>query len=905
MGLIFSLILLLGQVPVFSHLGVNDGVAHSDVLDIDQDSQGFLWIATHNGLQRYDGDVLRTFRHTPGDSVGLPGNRIKTICVDSRDRIWAYIHGSGFGYFNGESERFFRMELPGLGTATISDIEEDKSGDIWVATYGEGVFKIENTGIRHYLAEESALAQNDIRDLSRTVSGDIISLSASGIPQRFSSDSIVDLGIDPSLKIQRILPVGEGKYLLCDRDRLYVWGNGKVESVARRKLKFFPSDIISENGNAWISGSAGCEIFDLASGESEVLSVTSPEDIPKEKRLANNRANCLFADRSGMVWVGTSGGGLSFYKPFRHDFRLSPKEGLPNKYISAFAEGKGGKVWVGTRTGLALFDKEKGRFENIDYLTSRISALSKAHISDLLYLPKRNTLWVSSRNLGVFVLAFSEDGKALESDKRILEGRNIIGLCWTENGKVWLTGYTSGVYLADPSGEGLEPLDRKTLPSLALNYCYADSLSGKVWFSTRDKGIFAINAKTRELTDFYGKADGLGADYCWPIVKTAKDTLWVGTIGGGLTRLVFGKSGKPNYKIYHSGNTPEMEDNDIESLAFGKGELWAGGRGLLRFGADGNLIRKYSRKDGLQSESFKIGASLACSDGWFFFGGSEGFNYFHPLDFSENTALPYVGISAIKTDNKQVFPDSVGSYHISPNSRLDIDLKGMCFSDGNRCGIEYRFFGKGDTTWTDLPYKATSFSLRSLDSEITKIQFRAVKRNGVVGPMNSVRLTIDDSPFLVEHRVVIVIFSLIGIVVFIFLFWNKKEAEEYRDQEKAIGLESASRDSDLLDKVRGIALRNVSEGEFGVAQLAEAMAMSQSSLYKKVKAESGQTVVELIRNIRLEKAGEMLTVTALPVGEIANAVGFSDVKYFGRCFRKRFGQSPSEYRQERRRASAK
>ncbi|HYH55428.1 MAG TPA: two-component regulator propeller domain-containing protein, partial [Anseongella sp.] len=155
-------------------LGVNEGLSHSDVTSIVQDQEGYLWLGTNNGLNRYDGNKIRVFKSSPSDTSGLPESRISSLHADSRGLLWIGMRSKGLCVYNKRTETFRKVALPGIGpgkAAFVSAIKEDGNGVIWAVVRGRGIFLLErdrgriNT-IKHIGADQGLPSVHSIVFLS-------------------------------------------------------------------------------------------------------------------------------------------------------------------------------------------------------------------------------------------------------------------------------------------------------------------------------------------------------------------------------------------------------------------------------------------------------------------------------------------------------------------------------------------------------------------------------------------------------------------------------------------------------------------------------------------------------------------------------------------------------------------
>ncbi len=680
----------------FKHITVAEGLSQSMVYCIAQDSKGFLWFGTEDGLNRYDGYAIRVFRWDPRRrdvpaSRVTPLTNIFALCADPQGGVWIGSFGGGLAYYDPASDQIRTYshdpdDSTSLSSANVGAVFVDRQGTLWVGTLDGGLNRFDRaTGTwMHYRCDEHD-------------------------PTTISSD-----------------------YVRCvyedDRGRLWIGtDNAGLNLFDRQQGRFFrfrhdptdPRSLIddhvraicqSSRGTLWIATDGGLEEFDPAQGRfiHHIGTATPRADIPGERLWA------VYEDAGGIVWYGTRGGGLVTYDPAtgsatRHGFDPNDPHSLNSDVVWSLFQDRNGVLWVGTMNGVSAFTGHLSKFAL--YRHDENDPTSLCDNSVRAFLEDRDgDLWVGTDNglsrmrhtatglvlfrsyvldttrfsatTGRRVFALAEDSsgavwagtyggglvrierrsgrctryRAQPGNPRALPSDYIRTLFCDRAGVLWV-GTTQGLARLDQHGKGFvtywsDPSDSTTLSaSSILALCEADTT--RLWVGTT-AGLNLFDRRTGRCRRYVRREEDphtLSTDYVTSVYQDAQGTVWVGTFGGGLNRLdpVSGRcvvyteaEGLANNLVY--GILPD-----------GRGRLWLStNSGLSRFDPLTESFRTYDVADGLQSNEFNAGALLRARDGSLYFGGVEGFNVFHPEQLRDDPVPPAVVLTELKLYNQPV-----------------------------------------------------------------------------------------------------------------------------------------------------------------------------------------------------------------------------------------------------------
>jgi diguanylate cyclase (GGDEF)-like protein len=689
---------------VFEHLTTTDGLPQSTVYVTLQDSQGFVWFGTEDGLVRYDGHRLFRYGYRRDASDGLPGNFIQAIVEDAHRDLWIAVADGGLARWNRTTDRFtvFRHD-PAKAGSLASDIVVtllvDDSGRVWVGTRDSGIDILnpltgEIEHLQHDPLRADSLTDNRIKTLTRTPAGAIWVGTDAGLDlliagsHSFShcppvpSDShgsppqgVLTLYADPSGTIWQGAPDGG----LIRRD-----ATGRITALFRHDPES-PSTLASDNvrtilqdtdGHLWIGTEAGLDLLDRATGQFTHYHHEEGD----AGSLTDSYIMSLYQDAHGLLWVGTRLGGVNRWNPHSWNFGSRRPGWLNGRLVTAFADASEDRIWVASMGGgLVRFDPLTGRHEDLDRILGRSNALKDPRVMSL-ELDRTGTLWIGTMTAGVRSL--SRDGRlnayeAAPASNRGLSAPGIMSLYAARDGRIWIGTHGGGANVLDPkTGSVLQLPFESTLPGAVSSRnvsAFAEEPSGNFWLATDGGGLDLANSVGHVLKVFRHvdhDATSLPSNSVYGVSVDTHGQLWVAT-DRGLTRMV-GSSAQPDGIRFETfGRAEGLAGDTVYGVVVdASGRLWmSGNSGLTRYDPDLASFRTYHVQHGLQGEEFDFGAYRRLRDGRVAFGGPGGFNVFAPGSIQDSRAAPPVALMRV---------DVLGAPLPSPTpywllDRIDVD----------------------------------------------------------------------------------------------------------------------------------------------------------------------------------------------------------------------------------------
>jgi two-component system, sensor histidine kinase ChiS len=670
----------------FRHISLEQGLSQTSINCIIQDSKGFLWFGTQDGLNKYDGYTFTVYRHDSQNPQSLSNNFIQSLHEDRFGYLWIGTSEGGLNKFDRETESFTHWnhepENPySVGGNTIQVIYEDRDGILWIGTRTGGLQQYHReedrfTGWIHEEGNQQSLSHNYVTSIIEDRAGVMWIGTQGGGLNRFdrtteqftnwshepgNPHSISQNAVTSVLEDRAgILWIGtrEGGLNKFDRQTntftRYVHAQGDAESISDNLIWSILED---QSGTLWIgTGRGGLNTFDREQEKFRHWEHNAGDP----HSLSSNAIQTLFEDKSGVFWAGTNGGGLNKFNQngsiFAH-YSHQPwnSNSLSQNFVFSVWEDRNRDLWVGTGTaGLNRIDLDKGTVIRWDHEPGNPKSLS--HNSVMAILESRDgAIWIGTNGGGLnkYDHASGTFSRWINEpdNSSSLSQDNIWSIVEDRNGTLWIGTPSNGLNEFEPQTEefrrwGHEPENQNSLLSDDVRTLYLDS-SGMVWVGYVAQGLSRINRETSEVTHWThvpGNPQGLPPYSISVIYEDRAGTMWLGTLRGGLLKFdsetatvttYAERDGLSNDVVYGI-----LEDNN--------GCLWIStNRGLSKFNPATEEFVTYDVNDGLQSNEFNSSAYHQGRDGIMYFGGVNGLNAFYPDSIHVNQYIPPVIINRV------------------------------------------------------------------------------------------------------------------------------------------------------------------------------------------------------------------------------------------------------------------
>ncbi len=723
------------ETPHLRVFGPSDGLPSSSVNALAQDAQGYLWLATDDGLARYDGVGFKVWQHDPADPGSLPGNLVQALHVDGRGRVWVAMEGHGVALLLPDGEHFRRYDhtrTPGLGEDDVFAITSTADGALWIGTFGGGLYRLDGRGaLAHYLphgGDRYALPDANVIDLKVDPQGRLWVATTAGAARWTGR------GFDPvdapgirGATVFAIDPLDDGQLLFATRQGLFL----RAADGAVRALDWNPNAddprvtgvLRDRNGGWWLAvpGLLRRTRSDLGADVGSIKPVPIPG-------VATQRVMAMLQDRQGNLWFATRNGGLLQLPPqalrfasFRHQPDQPTSLGVSQP--EGIADAGDGRLWVvGGRGGIDLVDTGSGTIAHWQ---------PPALVGKYLWAVARRgdgPLWIGY-NTGIaradprtHALQTWEQGAASDA---ALAGPNDL-IAQTPDGRVWISSLGAGLQIRDGRGHVLITI--RPGDGHGLNAADAEQLAispqGALWLAGA-QGLLAWN----EAAQRFAPVPGAPRDRVDGFAFADPHTLWLHRFSA-LERYRWDGHGLSLVqRIGADKGLPAVDSGGV--LADAQGAVWlTTTRGLLRLDPHSGRVRRFGVRDGLPSQEFGRHPPLLTRQGLAAAAASEALVLFQPGRFASTSAAPALVIESmdVHRGDRVLVLDPHAKIELGPDDRdLQVNARLLSFLDPK--ANHYRFFLHGfDADWREGVDGQRTFS--RLDPGHYRLAVEAVDADG-------------------------------------------------------------------------------------------------------------------------------------------------------------------------------
>lgn len=770
----------------FSRLSIEEGLSQSSALAFCQDSKGFVWIGTADGLNRYDGNEFKIYRRDLNNlQNSLLNNQVSALLEDRQGYIWVGT-GGGLSRFDPRSETFrnFIFDLDSTPFSKVVSILQDRKGFLWFATLEKGLKKYDPktekmTIYRSAPNNPNTISFDAVYGLVEDEEGKIwIGTGGGGInifdpkTEKFtalrhnpddpdnslSSDIAGTVNFSPDGNTAWIGSYGAGlnrldkktgkfRHYKHDPRNPYSISDNRIDKIFRTKA-----------GEIWICSESGLDR--LMETPDSVYFIRYKNEPTNPKSLSDNHVFLMYEDAAGILWVGTYRGGLSRFDPKRKKFGLyrqnpTDPQSLSHDAVRSIMEDRDRNLWLNTTQGglnkISYENRLKGKQVFVHYKPDPDDPFSiSSEKGANLFQDSEGRIWVGTNGDGLNL--YENDKRFIRiqfnpTDSMSIPNNRIRAMFEDSKGRFWI-GTVDGVVLFDPvnfkiikhykSGKNR---DRSKLSNYHIRQI-AEDREGYLWIATDGGGLNRFDPEKEIFTHYLNNPNDKNTISdnrvtCFYIDE--KGIIWLGTAGGGLNRFdpqtqkfsfLVKEDGLPNNAIYGI-----LSDN--------RGNLWLStNNGLSKFDPRTKRFRTYEANDGLQSNEFNLNAFFRSPSGELFFGGISGLTFFYPDSIKDNDYQAPIELSNFKIRGKLVHTYSEGSplqQHISytqaitlshEENNFTIEFAALHYGTSGRKHYQYRLKNYQDE-WIETDEKRPFASFTNLPEGTYIFEVRGTNTDGV------------------------------------------------------------------------------------------------------------------------------------------------------------------------------
>ncbi|WP_293744561.1 two-component regulator propeller domain-containing protein [uncultured Pedobacter sp.] len=750
--LLYFLLFVTGRTKADQHnerlFDINDGLSNNSVRCIFQDHYGFMWFGTYDGLNRYDGTVVKVFRNRLKDDYSIPHNYIYCIAEDAENNIWVGT-GQGVAIYNALSGKFApayylskRGDKPYRLTVAVNTIVRDSKGNLFIGTNGAGMFyKGKNDKYPHQICDSNKNQSLSNANIISVAEGDQnhiwIMVNGMGL-YHFDAKQKKMVLVNAETKLTNCMLAKENYLWVGTREGLYQFSviyNNKTPKVSSGK-KLANGNIFSLLQNPgyklWIGTEGrGLSILDL-----KTLQISQTKLI---QHSANNTSGetipYMYSDKGNRKWISRLNGGvviLDSTKKHFQTFKNNPliQNSLIHDYVSCLAEKVNGDIWVGTDGGgMSLYSTKANIFTHFRHDPGKQNSLSNNIVTSIL-TDKKGTTWIST--FGGGINRYDEQTQSFKRYHCINDRgpeSNYIWLIYQDHqDMIWATAVVDGgIYKLNARSDQFELFDASLSD---LNTLKEDSFR-QLWAGTSNNLVKIDKQSKKHIYYLVDKP-------VRSIFEDRNKNLWVGTEGGGL--ILFDRI-KGKIKSQFSDEEGLCNNSVLNILQDDDGYLWLSTyNGLSRFDPVRKTFSNYYSENGLSSNQFSCNAALRLKSGEMAFGSVKGFTLFNPKTFASDKAnLPPPYLSSVYVNNRfinatdklvnQTDQERISELTVPYNDAvLSLTFSSIDFAARGKIKFSYHLEG-GNNGWTETTASTPVTFLRLTDGKY----ILHVKRNNYVG----------------------------------------------------------------------------------------------------------------------------------------------------------------------------
>lgn len=653
----------------FTRLSMDDGLSHNDITAILQDRDGFMWFATRDGLNRYDGNRVKVYRHRGENDSIFDKDYILSLCLDGSGTMWIGTHGVSYYDVWGDSLVYFnRKTAEGVApTGIVNEVKAGKNGDVFFLESKKGIYRYNTLSDEYHFYP-------------------FVSIEGDGAALKSANTMWVDVNnrvwLGGEKGILFLLDISSGKYHAIDIDCVHaesdrleaITGNEhflylgfQYSGVIRYDLSnktfsvlplaslpgelIFVLDILIDENLLWIATEQGLLIFDETNRQTSRVK----RDYFDPLSLSDNAAYAVYKDRDNGLWVGTYFGGVNYVSLDLSRFTesyypLQSKASLTGRAVREMCQDSRGRVWIGTEdAGLNCYNPETKAMIPVDVELDYYNVHGMEVIDDELYIG------VFSGGLNIYNLQTGKTVHYYISDNRYNVDNSIYSIYRDRKGRIWIC-TQGGVYWFYRQNGNFVPVGG--LEGIYVHNICEDS-NGNIWLATMGNSLmcYTADAKVEYYQDFlYGKL-GCMVNRVLSVYEDQEKRLWIGTSSNGLICYF------PEEKrvVHYSTDTGLPANTAYQAIQDFLGNVWVGtNRGLVRINPLTGHVRVFTKSDGLLSNQFNYNSAFRDEHGRLYFGTIAGLSIVDPSGLREELSFPPVFLTGFQLYNKEVLP-GIGS----------------------------------------------------------------------------------------------------------------------------------------------------------------------------------------------------------------------------------------------------
>ena len=804
---ILLFLLILGEFQLifsqpqytFKRLTMTDGLVSNYIVDVIQDKQGYIWMASESGLCKFDGNDFTIYN--TGNSA-IKSNAHNVLYYNKADNtVWVGTQRDGVCIFNCETQTF--SNLPGMMTQDVTDLSPSSDGGIWITHYHLGIdyYNNKTKKITPYKAENiKGLSSGHFWCAKEDNNGHLyVGLQKGGLAvidikkrtakvYRHNPQNPYSI---PNNTVHCILISKTNSIWIGTEDGLALFNPQKEQFISFQNQPNNPTSILSnqindigesKDGKLWIcTQMGGVSILDLNENV-----FTSPQDTHFQNIKATNdlhgisspNAKSFLQDSFGNIWIGNYRGGVDFLSYNKSIFQTLEynilKDGtLTDKQVWGLTIDNESNVWLGGEHEIAVFN-EKMQLQKIISLAGKTNPHTHASV---IFKDKNGMLWIGLYKDGILMC-----NPKNETITRVPINDKDAEICciYEDYDKIWI-GTQNGLFSWKDGIIVEEKIINEQLPDLMIHGIQRDR-QGRLWLGTFGKGLVVFSAQKQRIMQF-DTTNGMNTNAVNSLYLDKKGGLWAATRAG---IAYIANPSKPQIEIFN--HKQGLINENVRAIIEDKqGKIWLSTNGgIAQWKEKEKKFLNYTWHQGVPRGDFMDGSVCIKKDGTLFWGSQNGACYFNPKDIVENTPIAPVQITSVRSYYSQpsnkasISPITNGKVHLSyKNNTFTVTFGVMDYTQSPQVEYAYTMEGLGKT-WFEVENE-NKITFRDLQPGEYTFKVKARMRNQAWNDnFTAIQIIIAPPVWLTWYAKLTYIIIICFIMYAILHFYKRKLALESR-----------------------------------------------------------------------------------------------------------------------------
>lgn len=713
---------------IFNNINIEQGISQSTIEDIFQDSEGYIWLGTNDGLNRYNGYEFKIYNYEEYQN-SISHNGITDITEDKYGNIWVNTV-SGVNKINKKTEKISNYtEINGkIKEDSTTEIIVTKDNNILVGTYeGLNIYNAKEDRFDIILEQKDGILSSCIYSIDEDINGNIWIGTELGL-NKLSKDFKV---------LETYTSESEIYNIFCDDENGFVWAGSDSSGLLKidkntKEVTQYINDIEDENsipanqvgaiirdikGNLWVGTTNGLARYNEKNDSFDVYK----NKVYDKNSLVYNDVRSIIEDREGVLWVGTYSGisifdtesSIKYYNAGLDDGYL-----LSENMVHGIYEDDEGYLWIGSRTkGVNIIDRENNTSKSINMENNNV--IQSNSINDITGY--KDFIFVAT-DAGVLKINKKENTIQNYNLEDGLIGENVKDIFVCDKNYLWI-GSTNGLNLLDIENDKIIDMTDYVDEGSYVRYVYQGQDGSYYIGFLRDGGLGIIEPNSKE-TKYYknipNDKTSISSNRIRYINEDSKGNIWIGT-SYGLNKY------DPKTKVFKRYTTSDgIANNTIYGVLVDDNDnIWVStNKGISQIDTKNNTVNNLSVTDGLQGNEFNGNAAFKSKSGELFFGGINGLNAFYSEDVNSINNKSKVIFDGFKVNDKD-YLDINGLKFDNNTENIKIKFFTPVYSSNKNISYEYELIGSNSSKATTkenyviyndlLPGKYT-FKVRAVDS---------------------------------------------------------------------------------------------------------------------------------------------------------------------------------------------